>query len=186
MKSALMLFKPPGMLKRFQSRGRLGSRENCTASHRSTMVSGRPWSPGSSLRDLIWTGWSGGHAVPGALGLRRPRWRWMSGLTVNTSAELCSPIALKSHRRAFWSACPQNCAALPLRLPTLSGFSLPAHLGSTSWIFSTDLPRQPAWPEVREWLGSVSGAPEPYAKFITEKQTSRCVFSGEYKLRIPN
>ena len=66
----------------------------------------------SSLRDLIWSGWSGGHDVPEGLGLRQPRWRWMSGLTVNTSAELCSPIALKSQQRAFWSACPQNCAGL--------------------------------------------------------------------------
>jgi len=86
---------------------------------------------------LTWAGWSGGHAVPGDLGLRRPPWRWMSVLTVNTSDELCSPIALRSHRIAFWLACPQNYVALPLQLPTLFGFLLPLPRGSTSRIFST-------------------------------------------------
>ena len=72
----------------------------------------------------------------------------MSGLTVNTRAELCSPIALKFHRRAFWSACTQNCAGLPLRLCTLFGLLLPASWGSTSWIFSTGWIRRSAWCEV--------------------------------------
>ncbi len=99
-------FKPLGMPKHFPRPDRRGNQESYTVSHRSTTAVGRNWCPNSSLRDLIWTGWSGGQAVPGDLGLRRPRWRWMFGLTVNTSAELCSPIALKSHRGAFWSPCP--------------------------------------------------------------------------------
>ena len=76
MRSALMPFEPLGMLKRFQRPGRLGVLKSCMVSHRSTTAYGRNWFPNSSLRDLIWAGWSVGHAVPGDLGLRRPRWRW--------------------------------------------------------------------------------------------------------------
>ena len=66
----------------------------------------RPYCPRSPRPVLTWPGWNDGHTVRVSQVPRRRRWRSMSALTVNTSARLCLPIALKSRQRAFWSALP--------------------------------------------------------------------------------